>query len=44
VLESDLAGFVPDADLQKMKALDEQAWASGVRVLNVPTYFAWGRA
>jgi SAM-dependent methyltransferase len=44
VLESDLAGFVPDADLQKMKALDGQAWASGARVLNVPTYFAWGRA
>lgn len=43
VLEADLAGFVPDAELQKMKALDEGAWAAGERELHVPTYFAWGR-
>ncbi len=43
VLEADLAGLIPEADLQKMKALDEQAWSRGERVLNVPTYFAWGR-
>ncbi len=43
VLEADLAGSVPAADIQKMKQLDEQAWARGDRVLNVPTYFAWGR-
>jgi hypothetical protein len=26
-----------------MKALDEEAWASGERVLFVPTYFVLGR-
>jgi hypothetical protein len=44
VLASDLAESVPGENLQKMKALDEQAWARGERVLHVPTYFAWGRA
>jgi ubiquinone/menaquinone biosynthesis C-methylase UbiE len=43
VVEADLAGSIPDADLQKMKILDEKAWARGERVLYVPTYFAWGR-
>lgn len=42
VIESDLAGFVPSADLRKMKTLDQQARARGERVLRVPTYFAWG--
>lgn len=43
VLEADLAGTVAGEDIQKMKALDEQAWERGERVLFVPTYFAWGR-
>ncbi len=43
VIESDLAGFVPAADLQKMKKLNQQARTRGERVLRVPTYFAWGR-
>lgn len=43
VLKADLAGFVPDEEIQKMKLLDEQAWERGERVLHVPTYFAWGR-
>jgi hypothetical protein len=43
VLESDLSGFIPRDDLQKMKELDRQARARGKRVLHVPTYFAWGR-
>lgn len=42
VIESDLAGSVSDADIQKMKQLDEQARKQRLRVLNVPTYFAWG--
>ncbi|MGZ9235317.1 MAG: class I SAM-dependent methyltransferase [Anaerolineales bacterium] len=42
VLESDLTGFIPDADLHKMKELDQQARSRGVRRLHVPTYFAWG--
>lgn len=43
VIESDLAGNIPDAEIQKMKQLDEQAWERGERVLHVPTYFAWGQ-
>ncbi len=43
VLESDLAGFVSETDVQRMKVLDQQARARGKRVLHVPTYFAWGQ-
>jgi SAM-dependent methyltransferase len=42
VLETDLDGLIPADELQRMKALDEQAWARRERVLHVPTYFAWG--
>jgi SAM-dependent methyltransferase len=42
VIESDLAGSVRAEEIQKMKRLDEQAWAQGQRVLHVPTYFAAG--
>ena len=42
VIESDLAGFISKEEIQKMKRLDQQARAHGERVLNVPTYFAWG--
>ena len=43
VLESDLAGTVPVNEIQRLKKLDETAWARGERILHVPTYFAWGR-
>jgi SAM-dependent methyltransferase len=43
VLKADLAGIVPEQEIQRMKLLDEQAWESGERVLYVPTYFAWGQ-
>jgi ubiquinone/menaquinone biosynthesis C-methylase UbiE len=43
VLEADLAGFVPVDEIQRLKKLDERAWAHGERILHVPTYFAWGR-
>jgi len=43
VLETDLAGRVPDREIQRLKNLEEKAWARGERVLHVPTYFAWGR-
>jgi ubiquinone/menaquinone biosynthesis C-methylase UbiE len=43
VIEADLADSVPDAEIQKMKLIDKQAWAKGERVLHVPTYFAWGQ-
>ena len=42
VIESDLAGLVPAQEIQRMKVLDLQSWAKNVRVLQVPTYFAWG--
>jgi len=42
VIESDLAGFIPETDIHKMKRLDQQARAEGERKLQVPTYFAWG--
>ena len=44
VIESDLAGWVPEADIHKMKVLDRHARARRERVFHVPTYFAWGRA
>lgn len=43
VLESDLAGRIPDDQIQKMKALDLHAWQSGERVFHVPTHYLWGR-
>jgi len=43
VLENDLAGTVPAKEIQRLKKLDEDAWARGERILHVPTYFAWGR-
>lgn len=42
-LESDLAEIVPRQEIQKIKQLDKQAWARRERVLDVPTYFAWGQ-
>lgn len=43
VIESDLAGFISKEEAQRLKELDRQARARGERILNVPTYFAWGR-
>jgi len=44
VLESDLAGSVPPAELARWRKLDRQAWADGSRVLFVPTFYAFARA
>ena len=43
VIESDLAGFVPDHEVKRMKKLDREARAHGKREMHVPTHFAWGR-
>jgi SAM-dependent methyltransferase len=43
VIESDLAGQVPDQDILKIKRLDDAAWDNRERVLFVPTFYAWGR-
>ncbi len=42
-LKSDLRGRVPVADIQKMKILDDEAWARGNRISDIPTYYLWGR-
>jgi SAM-dependent methyltransferase len=41
-LQVDLEGNVPDEEIQKMKKIDEEARRMNARVLNVPTYFAYG--
>ena len=43
VLESDLAGIASQAEIQKMRLMDAQAWERGERVAYVPTCFAWGQ-
>jgi SAM-dependent methyltransferase len=43
VIESDLAGMVPEEEIQKLKLIDERARKRGDRILHVPTYFAWGQ-
>ena len=43
VLEFDLAESVSKNDIARLKKLDKEAWMRGIRVLNVPTYFAWGQ-
>jgi ubiquinone/menaquinone biosynthesis C-methylase UbiE len=43
VLEADLAGFVSEAYLQKMKRIDQAAREKGERILYVPTHYVWGR-
>ena len=43
VVESDLAGFISNEQLERMKSLDRQSRQRGERVLYVPTYFAWGQ-
>ena len=42
VIETDLDGWVPESDIQKMKRLDRLARERKTRVLHVPTHFAWG--
>ena len=43
VIESDLQGWIPEADLQALKQVDKRAREKKNRVLHVPTHFAWGR-
>jgi ubiquinone/menaquinone biosynthesis C-methylase UbiE len=43
VIESDLRGWVPPQEIQRMKGLDQAAREKGERLLHVPTYFAWGK-
>jgi SAM-dependent methyltransferase len=43
VIEFDLAESVTKKEIARLKKLDEKARKRGTRVLNVPTYFAWGQ-
>jgi ubiquinone/menaquinone biosynthesis C-methylase UbiE len=43
VSEADLAGLVPVDEFSRLKTIELKAWEKGERMLNVPTYFAWGR-
>jgi len=43
VLEADLAGFIPAPRLEALKAVDREAWSRGERVMDIPTFFAWGK-
>jgi len=43
VLEADLAGRLPEAELLAYRQRDRQAWQDGERRLYVPTYYAWGQ-
>jgi len=43
VVEFDLKDTIPETRLKELRTLDEKAWKRGVRILQIPTYFAWGR-
>jgi ubiquinone/menaquinone biosynthesis C-methylase UbiE len=43
VIESDLTESVTEKEIARLKELDEEARLRGTRLLNVPTYFAWGQ-
>ena len=43
VIESNLTESVTKKEIARLKKLDEKARKRGTRVLNVPTYFAWGQ-
>ena len=43
VLEHDLSGTLSAEEMNRLKALDRQAWLRGQRILSIPTYFACGQ-
>jgi SAM-dependent methyltransferase len=42
ILSSDLAGAVTAAELAEYQKQDTAAWNSGIRILYIPTFYAWG--
>lgn len=42
MLESDVAGLMPDDEIRHFKILDAQARSRDERMLKVPNYFVWG--
>ena len=43
IIESDLTGLIPPGEILRWKKMDAEARRHRTRVLNVPTYFAWGQ-
>jgi ubiquinone/menaquinone biosynthesis C-methylase UbiE len=43
ILQADLAGEIGLQELLRLRRLDWEAWQKGVRILYVPTFYAWGR-
>lgn len=41
-LENDLTNLCTPENLRNYKKIDQQAWENGIRILFVPTFFAWG--
>ncbi len=44
MLEYDLNGRLPAQELALLQRQDEAAWQQGIRILYVPTFYAWGKA
>lgn len=42
ILEDDLQGTLPAAEMERLYRIDQQAWRNGSRVLFIPTFFACG--
>lgn len=42
VIEDDLNGFITPEELIAMRNLDLDSWERGIRILYVPTFYAWG--
>ena len=43
MLENDLKGIIPSADLMKLKEHDRKSRKNGSRIVYVPTFYAWGK-
>jgi len=43
VLKNDLGERIDSDELERLQAIDAQAWERGERVLFVPTFYAWGK-
>lgn len=41
-LENDMEGILPTEEMDRLKQINDRAWASGERVLFIPTFFARG--
>ncbi len=43
VIEHDLQARLPKEELARLRRIDEAAWKQGIRILFVPTFYAWGK-